>query len=266
MSRNVPISVAVITLNEEKNIARCLDSVVDVADEIVVVDSLSTDRTREIAAERGARVIEQPFLGHIQQKNFAMEQAKHRHVLSLDADECLSPELARQVAEAKQDFQADGYTVNRYNNYYGYWIKGAALYPDRKLRMWDRERGRWDGMNPHDKVHMQPGTDVRQLKGDLLHYAYDSLTSHMDQANKFSSIAARAYHEKGRRGSVAAMALHPTFRFLWDYFPRRGFMDGFPGFMVCAINAYMTFLKYAKLRDLQQRELKERQAGSEPAG
>ena len=252
MGEQVRLSVTVITFNEEKNIARCVDSVLPVADEVVVVDSLSTDATKQICLDRGVTFVEQPFLGYVEQKNFALDRATHDHVLALDADECLSDPLRDRIAEIKSDWGADGYSMNRFNNYYGTWIRHSAVYPDRKLRLWDRRKGRWGGTNPHDKVRMEPGASVRHLDVDLLHYAYDSIDSHARQANHFSNVAARAYFDEGRRSNVLKVVLNPTSRFLRDYVWRLGFLDGFEGFMVCSINAYMTFLKYAKLRDLQK--------------
>jgi glycosyltransferase involved in cell wall biosynthesis len=252
MGERVRISVVVITFNEERNVGRCLDSVVGVADEVVVVDSLSTDRTREICLERGVNLIEQPFLGYVEQKNFALDRAAHDHVLALDADECLSGPLKDRISAIKSNWTADGYSMNRFNNYYGKWIRHSAVYPDRKLRLWDRRKGRWGGTNPHDRVAMQPGATVEHLDVDLLHFAYDSIDSHARQANHFSTVAARAYLDAGRTSTPAKVLLNPTFRFVRDYFWKLGFLDGFYGLTICSINAYMTFLKYAKLLDLQK--------------
>jgi glycosyltransferase involved in cell wall biosynthesis len=252
MGDPISLSVTVITLNEEKNVGRCLDSVLPLADEIVVVDSGSEDRTREICEAKGARVIDQPFLGYAEQKNFATEQTTHRHLLSLDADECLSPELAALIAGVKQDWTADGYTMNCYENYYGSWVRQSALFPRKKLRLWDREKGSWKGAWVHEKVTMQPGCVVRHLDARLLHYAYDSTGSHARQAERFSTLGARALNDKGVRGNMARVVFNPTFRFLRDYIARGGFIDGFQGLTICAIDAYMTFLKYAKLRALQR--------------
>jgi len=251
MGQSVRLSVVIITKNEEKNIARCLESVRSAADEIVVVDSVSTDRTAEICRGFDVRLIEQSFLGYVEQKNFAVRNATFDHVLSLDADECLSDELRSAVMAAKADWAGHGFTMNRRNNYYGTWILRSGMYPDRKLRLWDRRRGGWGGLNPHDKVLLDNGAQVGHLDGDLLHYAYDSIAAHAHQANRFSSIAARAYLEAGRRSSLLQVFGNPALRFFRDYFVRGGFLDGFDGFMVCSLNAHMTFMKYAKLRVLQ---------------
>ena len=252
MGQQIRLSVPIITYNEAANIGRCIDSVLPVADEIVVVDSLSTDRTLDICATKGVRIFEQPFLGYVEQKNFAIEQASCNHVLSLDADECLSPRLAELVATVKANWSADGFTVNRCNNYYGKWMRYGGLYPDRKLRLWDRRKGRWGGFNPHDHVLMAEGAVVTDLGADLLHYAYRSIEDHANQANRFSTIAARAYFDAGRSGTLLNVLANPAVRFLRDYFARFGFLDGFHGFMVCKIDAHMTFLKYAKLSKLHK--------------
>lgn len=251
MGEPIRLSVVIITHNEERNIGRCLDSVRSTADEVVVVDSGSSDSTVRICRENGARLIEQEFLGYVEQKNFAVEQASYDHVLALDADECLSDELRVEVEAVKGGWRGHAFTMNRRNNYYGAWIRRSGMYPDRKLRLWDRRQGRWGGLNPHDKVVMHNGAEIAHLPGDLLHYAYDSIASHARQANRFSSIAARAYLEAGRSGSLFHVFANPTLRFVRDYVVRGGFLDGFNGLMVCSLNSYMTFLKYAKLRVLQ---------------
>lgn len=252
MRNEIQLSVTIITLNEETNIGRCLDSVLPVADEVVVVDSLSTDRTKEICLQRDVAFLEQPFLGYIEQKNFALSRAANDHVLALDADECLSEALRDRILEVKANWSGEGFTMNRRNNYYGRWIRHGSVYPDRKLRLWDRRKGSWGGTNPHDKVIMDPGARVTHLGADLLHYAYDSIDSHARQANHFSSLAAQAFFDAGRRSSLVKILTNPTLRFLRDYVVRRGFLDGFYGFVISSIDAYMTFLKYAKLRDLQR--------------
>jgi glycosyltransferase involved in cell wall biosynthesis len=260
MGQRVKLSAVIITLNEERNIRRCLRSLRPVADEIVVVDSLSTDRTREICQFWDVRFIEHPFVDYPTQKRFATGQATHRHVLSLDADESLSPRLASCTLEAKADWTADGFTMNRRNNYYGTWFRHSGLYPDRKLRLWDREKGDWQGAYVHEKVIMQPGATVGHLEGDLLHHAYGSIEAHVRQANRFSTLAAMAYRERGKPSNLPRVLLHPAYRFVRDYVVRLGFLDGYHGLLACTVNAYMTFLKYAKLRRLRRRADEESRA------
>jgi glycosyltransferase involved in cell wall biosynthesis len=151
----VRISCVIITLNEERNLARCIGSLQGVADDVVVVDSFSSDGTERIAKEHGARFVQHKFEGHIEQKNWAITQAQHSWVLSLDADEALSEELRNSITAAKQRDDADGYTMNRLTNYCGRWIRHGGWYPDRKLRLWDRRKGRWTGVNPHDRFELE---------------------------------------------------------------------------------------------------------------
>jgi len=250
----VRISVVIITLNEEKNIARCIESVKGVADEVVVVDSYSTDRTEEICLKLGARFITHVFRGHIEQKNWALNQASYPYILSLDADEALSPELREAVVEAKNDWKYDGYTFNRLTSYCGKWIRHTTWYPSRKLRLWDARKGSWGGVNPHDRFEMNADCRISHLTGDLLHYSYYTIDEHIDQINKFSTIQARAYKLINKRSSALHILFHPFWRFMKDYIFRAGFLDGFYGFVVSFNSAHETFLKYAKLRNLYMEE------------
>lgn len=245
------LSAVIITYNEEANIARCLDSLMEVADELLVVDSFSTDRTVAIAQEKGARVLEHPFEGHIQQKNHAMDRATHDLVLSLDADEALSQEAVRSVQRVKGAPGMDAYRLPRMTNYCGQWIRHCGWYPDRKLRLWDRKKGRWGGMNPHDRVEMEKGARIADLEGDILHYSFPSIRSHAETANKFSEIVAAERHRKGKRpGIIFHLLLNPSFTFFKKYVLRGGFLDGYYGFVICVLSAYYNFLKYAKARAL----------------
>ncbi len=242
----IKLSVVIITFNEERNISRCLDSVKDVADEIVVVDSFSTDKTREICESRNVRFIEHKFEGHIEQKNYAMNQASYDYILSLDADEALSDELKTSILEVKKDWTHDGYTFNRFTNYCGKWIRHSGWYPDVKLRLWDRRKGKWQGVNPHDKCVLEPGAKVKHLKGDLLHYSYYTIEEHILQANKFSTIAAEQLVKKKKHVPFIKVLINPFFKFLRNYFLKAGFLDGYYGFIICTITAHETFQKYAK--------------------
>jgi glycosyltransferase involved in cell wall biosynthesis len=242
------LSATIITFNEEKKIGRCLQSLKGVVDEIVVVDSLSTDKTREICLSHQVIFIENPFPGYIEQKNFALSKATHSHVLSLDADEYLSEELSGSILKEKEKgFPSDGYTMNRYNFYCGKWVRHGTYYPDRKLRLLNVQKGNWGGQNPHDKIIMQEGATFQQLKGDLLHYTYQSIEEHNKQTDRFSTIAAKALFDKGKKPSYTKLLLNPAWAFFKGYFIKLGFLDGFAGYMIARFTAIQSFLKYAKL-------------------
>ncbi len=246
------LSAVIITLNEEKNIGRCLESIKDIADDIVVVDSFSKDDTEKICSKYNVRFIKHPFEGHIEQKNWAITQAKYPHIISLDADEVLSDRLKRSIREVKEDWEYDGYYFNRLTNYCGKWIRHSSWYPSRKLRLWDSRKGEWGGMNPHDQYIIEKGSTKKFLQGDLLHYSYYSIAQHVDQINKFSDIAAKSYFEVGMQASYFNIVFHPLWRLFRDYVIKFGFLDGFFGLVISFNSAHETFLKYSKLRKLNR--------------
>ncbi len=235
------------------NIGKCLDSVKDIADDMIVIDSFSTDKTKEICLSHGARFVQHQFEGHIQQKNYAITQAKFPCILSLDADEVLSNELIEEIKRIKNDWNADGYSMNRLNNYCGKWIHHSGWYPDRKLRLWDSRKGKWTGLNPHDRFEMQADAKIRLLKGDILHYSFNSISEHIDQINKFSDISARAKFQKGVRIPFFFTLVRTLAAFLKKYFLKLGFLDGYYGFVIGKLTAYGVFLKDIKLRELHQK-------------
>lgn len=244
------ISAVIITYNEEKNIERCINSIKEIADEIVVVDSFSTDKTEEICKAFKVRFIKYAFEGHIEQKNFAISQAKYPHILSIDADEALSDKLKKSIEETKKNWEFDGYYFNRLTNFCGKWIKHCGWYPDKKLRLFDSRKGKWGGTNPHDKYIMEKGTRLKHIEGDLLHYSFYTIAQHMDQINKFSSIKADGLFKKGKKASSFKTFFNPIATFIRHYFIRLGFLDGFYGFVISRNSAHSTFLKYVKLRSL----------------
>ncbi|MBT3586035.1 MAG: glycosyltransferase family 2 protein [Halobacteriovoraceae bacterium] len=247
----IKLSVAIIAFNEENNIERCINSVKDIADEILVVDSYSTDKTEAICLRMGAKVIKNPFKGHIEQKNFALKETSSEYVLSLDADEALDELLQKNIKAAKEDWQADGYQFNRLTNYGGHWVKHCGWYPDRKLRLFHKNKGCWGGTNPHDIVEMEKDSNIKKLGGNLLHYSYKSVTDHISQTNYFTTIAATALFKNGKRSSIFKIATRPFLQFVRDYFLFLGFLDGRNGFYICYINALSAFLKYVKIKELQ---------------
>jgi glycosyltransferase involved in cell wall biosynthesis len=246
----IKISAVIITYNEEWNIAYCIDSLSGVADEIVVVDSFSTDSTEQICKSKGVRFIQHTFEGHIEQKNYAMQQASNDYILSLDADERLSPELKKSIEGVKNNWQADAYYFNRLTNYCGKWIHHCGWYPDAKIRLWNRNKGNWGGVNPHDKVIMQGNSTQQFLPGDLLHYSFPTIESHYKTIESFSSIASKELFKKGVPSNFIRLYLKPVFTFVKKYFFQLGFLDGHYGFIICKLSGYDVFLRYKKLGQL----------------
>lgn len=245
------LSAVIITYNEERNIARCIDSLAGVVDEVLVVDSFSNDATAAIVKERGARLIEHAFEGYIEQKNYACKQATFNHILCLDADEAMDSEMKTAVLHAKSNWQKDGYSFNRLTNYCGKWIYHCGWYPDKKLRLFDRTKCSWKGVNPHDKLAFnEPTSTTAHLKGNILHYSYYTILEHQKQTERFTTIAARALQKKGKKASLINRYLSPVVKFAKDYIVNLGFLDGYYGWSICRISAYSTYLKYKKLSQM----------------
>jgi glycosyltransferase involved in cell wall biosynthesis len=258
----VRLSVVIITYNEERNIERCLESVKEVADEVVVVDSFSIDKTEEICKKHGVKFLTHAFEGHIEQKNWAKNQATYNYILSLDADEALDEELKKSILHCKSNWTADAYTMNRLTNYCGKWIRYSGWYPDVKTRLFDRRKGHWGGQNPHDKYIPEKTSRIKHLQGELLHYSYYTLEEHLAQIRKFSTIGAEALYQKGVGSNGMKMIFKPGARFIKSYFIKRGFLDGLAGLRIATYTSYSSFLKYSKLRKLEKS--KNRQSGDKP--
>ena len=245
----VSISVVIITFNEERNLARCLDSVKDIADEIVIVDSHSTDNTTEIARRYNAKVIEQAFMGYREQKNFANNQAAHDWILSLDADEVVTPMLKKNILEVKKGPWHDVYQMPRLTNYCGHWIKHSGWYPDKKLRLFNRTMGEWKGGKIHEYWALH---DTKQKTGtlqeNLLHYSYYSISDHIRVIDKFTEISAMEAALNGKDSSLIKIWLGPKWNFCTSYIIRLGILDGYYGYIVCKLSSYAAFIKYVKIR------------------
>jgi len=247
----IKISAAIITYNEEKNIKRCIDSL-DFCDEIIVVDSLSSDKTCQIAKDLGAKVIDQKFLGHIAQKQLAVDNCSNEWVLSLDADEEVSVELRTEILELlNTQFSYDAYIMPRVSFHLGRWIRHGGWYPDAKIRLFNKNKAHWGGYNPHDKVIVDGS--VGKLKGDLKHYVFKDLRHNIDTNNSYSSIMASDLDKDGKKFSYIKLFLKPLGKFLETYFYKRGFLDGMPGFIIAVGAAYSMFLKFAKLWEIQNK-------------
>lgn len=243
------ISTILITRDEENNIERCLESVRPFSDEIIVVDSGSTDRTIEIARAHDVRVIEHEWLGYGPQKQFTLEQATQPWVFSIDADEVVSPQLCEAIQSAPRD--CEGYAVARRVWYMGRWILHSGWYPRYVVRFFRRDRGSFTGEVVHESVRVRGRT--RHLHGDLLHYSYRDVDHHMEKINDFTTLSAGKMFQRGRRSSVLRMVVTPWLQFHKVYFLRRGFLDGFAGLVVALLHSMYVFLKHAKLRELWAR-------------
>jgi glycosyltransferase involved in cell wall biosynthesis len=248
----IDLSVVIITLNEERNIERCLHSVKGLADEVVVVDSFSKDRTADLCRTLGAKVVEHPFEGHIEQKNYALTQARSPYILSLDADEELSKELHESILSVKNNWTHDAYAMNRMTNYCGSWIRHGGWYPDRKVRLFDKRKAAWGGANPHDKIVLNEGATEMSLEGDILHYSYYDKSDHLRQIDYFTGISAQNLFKQRRRPSLVRMLFGPIVKFTRDYILRGGFLDGSAGLTISILSAKAVFIKYAKLRQLYE--------------
>jgi len=247
---HIKISAIIVTYNEEANIERCLASLVPVADEIIVLDSFSTDKTEAICRKYNVHFMHRAWAGYSESKNFVNQQAQYDYLLSIDADEALSPALSEAILSVKDDPEYDGYYVNRKTNYCGQWIKHGGWYPDRKLRLWRRGKGKWVG-RIHEKIIMLPDARIGSLSGDLLHYSFNSIAEHIRTANNFSTIAAEDAVKNGHKTVFFIhIILNPVFTFFRKFLLQFGFLDGYHGFVISTISAFANFLKYTKIREL----------------
>ena len=241
------ISAMIVAFNEERNIARAVASLTSCADEIVVVDSGSSDRTREIAAALGARVVEEPWRGYAAQKNFAASVAAYPYILSIDADEELTPALAMEIAALKnQPPQFDAWTMPRLARYLGRWIRHSGWYPDRKVRLYNRDRAAWQGDYVHESVQVSGSTG--HLNADLLHFTCDSLAQHARTIDRYTSLAAQQLVASGKPLPFHRLVVDPPWTFVRSYILQRGFLDGTHGFVIAGMASFYTFMKYAKAR------------------
>lgn len=247
------ISACVIVFNEERKIARCLESL-SWCDELIVVDSFSTDRTVEVARRYTDKVIQHEWLGYVGQRNMIRDQASHPWILYLDSDEEVSPALRDEIRAEMADWDGVhvGYEFPRLVFFLGRWIRHGEWYPDIKLRLFHRDYGRTEGIEPHDRVEVRG--PVKRLAHPVWHYTYDDLRDQADTLNRFSSITAQQKFVADTPFRLADLLIRPAFRFFKGYILRRGFLDGMAGFIIARSNAYSAFLKYAKLWELHRRQ------------
>ena len=251
------LSVVIITYNEEKNIRRCIESVKPVADEVMVLDSFSDDRTVEIALSLGAVVKQQKFDGYIKQKNKAINLATNNYVLLLDADEALSEELADSIRKAKENFIYKAYGMKRCSIFRGKFIRHGLWYPDKKLRLFDKRFGACGGLNPHDRIIMHKETDVKMLDGELFHHTYETIEEYGQRNEEVSMVAAQSLYDAGIRKPRWKIVLSPLWAFINGYILRLGFLEGYEGFIIAVNTSQQCYSKYQKLRQLQREEVAE---------
>jgi len=244
------ITTAIITFNEESNIKECIESVKNFSDEILVVDSKSSDKTANIAKELGAKVIVRDWPGHVKQKQFAVDSAENDWIFSIDADERVSKELESKILEIKKNFDKwerfKAFYVNRRNYYLNRWIKYGGWYPEKRIRFFHKKFARWSGTDPHDKVVPIGNCEVFDLNLDIIHYPYKDVTHHFNTINSYSTIAAEENIKKGKKVYFPMLIYKPGFKFFRDYFLKKGFLMGKVGFIHATMGAISVFMKYLK--------------------
>jgi glycosyltransferase involved in cell wall biosynthesis len=246
------ISAVIITYNEEMFIGKCLASLEGVADEIVVVDSFSTDRTEDICKNYNVRFVKHAFEGFRDQKNYALKLATYKNILSLDADEALSDKLRESILAIKDNWKYDSYLFNRRNNYCGKWIQYSGWYPDRQLRLFYSEDGSWGELNLHEKFILSNGSSIGKLQGDLLHWPFTSVEDHVDKMGRYALIGAAEFHKAGKSAYFFTSYIHGIWGFIRTYIINGGFLDGRNGFKICYLYGKSAFNKYKQLRLLNK--------------
>lgn len=252
--QKITISVVIITYNEAKNIARCLQSVHALADEIIVVDSFSTDTTKEICEGYAVRFFERPFLGYADQKNWGNAQATSDFIFSLDADEIPSEQLEKSILAIRNKPQSNVYRFNRLTSFCGTWIRFAGWYPDRKIRIWRKGAANWFGKEVHEVVQVTEGENVQQLKGDLLHYSFDSIEDYLQRQNKYAKLSVAEKLKHGKRFKFLPSLLKFFYKFFLLYIIKLGFVHAYHGFVVCINGAGKYLINYAKFLELQNEQ------------
>lgn len=252
MHKHLPVSISIISFNEEENIGRTLESIKDIASEIIVIDSHSTDRTKDIAKSHNAKVYEEDWKGYVEQKNSALEKCTQEWILSLDCDEVVSKELKKSIINAITQPGADGYCLNR-KTYYSQKLLKHVWQPNWKLRLVRRSANpQWSGYDPHDILKID-GTSLK-LKGDLFHYTYKDVEDHFKKTIKYSKLAAHSYNKDGKKFKWYKLVLNPVSGFVKIFILQKGFLDGYHGLIVAASSFIYTFLKYVFLWEIELRD------------
>jgi glycosyltransferase involved in cell wall biosynthesis len=244
------LSVVIITFNEERNIARAINSVKDLADEIIVVDSFSTDQTKQICKKLNISFYEHKWSGYSNQKNYANSLAQYDYIFSLDADEEVDETLKIDILNHKEKGFNGVYIVNRLVNYCGQWIKYSSWYPDKKMRIFPKSMAKWEGEYVHETLKINDSVNQTELKGHLNHYTYYNFKEHRERADKYSYLTAKKMHSQGKKASILKPYLSAIARFTSMYFFKLGFLDGYMGFKIAQISALSNIVKYKELRRL----------------
>lgn len=250
-----PVSAFVICLNEESQIRRCLESI-KWCQEIIIIDSGSTDQTLEICREYTDKILHRDWSGYVDQKRYGLEQCSSEWVLNIDADEEVSSELKEEIVtltaqDAKQRLPYNGFLISRVVYYLGRWWRNGGWYPEYRLRLCRKSATTWGGTDPHEKASVTGET--KKLSGELYHYTYKDIQDQVNRLNKFASSAAKSMITKGKAPSIIQMLIRPAFRFIKFYFLKQGFKDGVAGFIIAMLEAYYVFLKYAKVWEANQK-------------
>lgn len=244
----LPISACIITLNEEDNIERCLSSL-DFVSEIIVLDSGSKDKTEAIAKKKGAKVVKRKFDDYVSQKNHVIQLAKFPWIITLDADEEISPALKEEIRKLfANDPREDGYLIPRLTMYMGKWIRHGGWYPNYRVRLFQKSKGQFEGGKVHESVHLQGKR--KKLQSPVLHYSYQNLFDHVSFINKYSELAAQEKFSKGNRTGLLLAFLEAGYKSFWMYFVRLGFLDGKRGLILAIMGFYYNFLKYSKIFEM----------------
>lgn len=246
------ITSAIITLNEERNIERCIRSVLPFSDEVVVLDAFSTDKTKEICENLGVKFIQREWEGYAQSKNFLNAQASSDYIFSIDADEAVDAELSKAIIDVKKQNKGGIYSVNRLTNYCGHWIRHSGWYPDIKTRLFPKESCKWTGEYVHEELECSMNEEPQLLTGHLEHYSYYDFEDHRRRADKYSALTALKFHKRGKKAGALKPYLSGLGRFVSMYFIKRGFLDGKMGFKIAQISARSNVFKYQELRRLNK--------------
>lgn len=247
------LSVVIITLNEERNIARAIESVQDIADEVIVIDSFSTDKTQQISEGLGAKFIQKEWMGYSDTKNYGNGLAKYDYIFSLDADEVISGDLSDEILKVKDAGFKGVYTINRLTNYCGKWIKHSGWYPDYKIRLFPKNKTKWVGQYVHEELEFSVELANTNLKGHLEHYSYYDYVNHRERADKYSLLTAEKLNSKGKKANLFKPYLSALGRFISMFIIKAGFLDGWKGFKIAQISAASNVLKYKELRRLNKK-------------